>query len=263
MAFCPNCGAQLLEGARFCQNCGTQVAQLTSSSSVYSTIQPPVYSSYDTSRNDYRLIMVKRGTCTKANARELLMDIFGYTAVESNAILDSLPAEIACSLTFQQAVYAAQALTEYGIDVSVVNSDGYTDINRYADSSVYNSNGSFLSNVLSVLGTLTVANRIRSLSRWDRPLVYTFRPTYKRTAPPAHIRHNVRKLAPAAPKPPRTPAPRRDAPLRNAVAPKDPPRSQGRKTSNSSNNTAVNRAPHSNPRGGNKGGGPGSIGGRR
>lgn len=237
MSFCPNCGAQLLEGAKFCHVCGAKVANM-----LYSTVQNPVYTTYDTTKNDYRIVMLQRGSCTKTNARDLLMDIFGYTTAESNIILDSLPMEIACNLTFQQAVYAAQALTEYGIEVSVLNSDGYTDINRYAGSSVYNSNGSFLSSVLSVLGTLTVANRLRSLTRWNRPVSYTFRPAYVRQAPPEYVRHKIRNPEPPAPPRPiirHTPPVRRDEPLRHATGPANP------RNSNSANNTAVNRAPRS------------------
>ncbi len=252
MAFCPNCGAQVLTGAKFCQNCGIQIsAAVYNTTQLYNTVASPVYSSVDTSRNDYRIIMIRRDTCTKANARELLMDIFGYTTAESNTILDSLPAEIACNLTFQQAVYASQALTEYGIDVSVTNSDGYTDINQYASSTVYDNNGSFLSSVLSVLGTLTVANRINKLSRWDRPVAYTFRPTYRRSAPPVYTRHYIRKPAPAV-KRMHTPVPRRDEPLRNAISPVKSSRSS---SSNSKVNTPISRGLHPDPHGGKKGGG--------
>ncbi len=233
MAYCPNCGVQLLEGAKFCHYCGTKVMV----TNFYNTVQNPVYSTYDTTKNDYRIVMIRRGTCSKTNARELLMDIFGYTTPEANTILDSLPMEIACNLTFQQAVYAAQALTEYGIELSVLNSDGYTDINRYAGSSVYNNNGSFLSNVLSVLGTLTVANRLRNLTQWNRPVSYTFRPSYVRQTPPEYIRHKIRP-EPEPPVPPR-PIMRRDEPLHHAVNPNH------NRPSSSNNNTAINRAPRS------------------
>lgn len=234
MSFCPNCGAQLLEGAKFCHVCGTQVY----GTSLYGAAQSTVFNS---TRNDYRIVMASRGTCTKTNARELLMDIFGYTTAESNIILDSLPAEIACNLSFQQAVYAAQALSEYGVEVSVFNTDGYTDINRYAASSVYNSNGSFLSNVLSVLGTLTVANRLSKVTRWNRPVSYTFRPGYVRKAPATYVRN--RKPEPPKPISKRPTLLGRDAPLHNAVSPAGGPRRDS-----SSNNTAANRAPrHDRP----------------
>ena len=248
MSYCPNCGVQLLAGSKFCQNCGTKIV-----ASVYNAA--PVYSNVDTSRKDYRIIMIRRDTCTKTNARELLMDIFGYTAAEANLILDSLPAEIACNLTFQQAVYASQALTEYGIDVSVINSDGYTDINQYASSSVYNNNGSFLSNVLSVLGTLTVANRLNSLTRWNRPLAYTFRPVYRRTDPPAYMRHNIRKPAPMLPNRSHLAVPRRDEPLRNAISPQKPVTRTPAPNSNPKAAAPISHGLHADPKGGKKGGG--------
>ena len=259
MSYCPNCGVQLLAGSKFCQNCGTQVAAV-----VYNTAPAydyPVYSNVDTSRKDYRIIMVRRDTCTKANAKELLMDIFGYTAAEANLILDSLPAEIACNLTFQQAVYASQALTEYGIDVSVINSDGYTNINQYASSSVYNNNGSFLNSVLSVLGTLTVANRLKNLTKWNRPLSYTFRPVYRRTDPLTYQRHYIRKPAPVLPNRPHQTVPRRDEPLRNAIGPMKHTSPAPSTNSNSKANSPISRGLHADPNGGKNGGrGGGPLG---
>ncbi len=255
MSYCPNCGTQLLAGSKFCQNCGTQIAAAVyGSAPIYDL---PVYSNIDTSRKDYRIIMVRRDTCSKTNARELLMDIFGYTTAEANLILDSLPAEIACNLTFQQAVYASQALTEYGIDVSVINSDGYTDINRYASSSVYNSNGSFLSSVLSVLGTLTVANRLNKLTQWNRPLSYTFRPAYRRADPLTYQRHFIRKPAPVLPNRPQIAVPRRDEPLRNAIGPLKPTTRAPSSNSNAKANTPISHGLHADPNGGKKGGGQG------
>ncbi|MBR4503349.1 MAG: zinc ribbon domain-containing protein [Clostridia bacterium] len=256
MSYCPNCGTQLLVGSKFCQNCGTPIAAAVyNAAPIYDT---PVYSNVDTSRKDYRIIMVRRDTCSKANARELLMDIFGYSAAEANLILDSLPAEIACNLTFQQAVYASQALTEYGIDVSVINSDGYTNINQYASSSVYNNNGSFLNSVLSVLGTLTVANRLNKLTQWNRPLSYTFRPNYRRTDPLAYQRHYIRKPAPVLPNRSNIAVPRRDEPLRNAIGPLKP--SSPSSNSNSKANTPISHGLHADPNGGKKGGGNGPLG---
>ncbi len=222
MAYCPSCGAQLIEGARFCTNCGAQVA-LTAQN----TVSPYATVSYaDTSRNDYRIILVDRGKCTKTNAKELLMDIFGYTTTEANAILNSLPAEIACNLSFKQAVYACQALNEYGLELSVLNNDGYTDIDSYASAPVYDNNGSFLSGVLSILGTLTAANRLTSFSRWSYPVRKSFRPAYRPAAPTVYVRHPVhpapavRKVTVAKKAPPRpNPVPRQNAPVRDAISP--------------------------------------------
>ena len=221
MAFCPSCGTLLIEGARFCTNCGVQVSTAVSP---YTTV---TYA--DTTRKDYRIILLDRGKCTKTNAKELLMDIFGYTTTEANAILNALPAEIACNLTFQQAVYASQALNEYGLELSVLNSDSYIDIDSYASSSVYDNNGSFLTGVLSILGTITAANRLNSINRWLKPVQKTFRPAYRRAAPPVYVRHPIHtgaaplhRAAPvknAPPQPNRTARP--NAPVRDAISPLD------------------------------------------
>ena len=219
MAYCPSCGTLLIEGARFCTNCGAQVSTAVSP---YTTV---TYA--DTSRKDYRIILIDRGKCTKTNAKELLMDIFGYTTTEANAILNSLPAEIACNLTFQQAVYASQALNEYGLELSVLNSDSYIDIDSYAASSVYDNNGSFLNGVLTILGTITAANRLKNITRWAKPVQKAFRPAYRRATPLTYVRHPVHtgaaplhRAAPvknAPPQPNRTA--RQNAPVRDAISP--------------------------------------------
>ncbi len=223
MAFCPNCGAQLIEGARFCTQCGTQVAAQMTNTQMYSAV-----SYADPTRKDYRIVLLDRGNCTKTTAKELLMDIFGYTTTEANAILNTLPAEIACNLSFQQAVYASQALNEYGLELSVLNGNGYTDIDSYASKSVYDNQGSFLSTVLTVLGTLTAANRLSSVARWTNPVQKAFRPAYRPAVPPVYVRHAVHpRTAPVrqpvgpvrkAPPQPDRPA-RSNAPVRDAISP--------------------------------------------
>ena len=223
MAYCSNCGAMLTEGMRFCPNCGAQ-------------IQTPVYAapaanSVNRTRTDYSIILIDKGTCTKTHAKELLMDVFGYTSVEALSILDTLPVQIAVNLNYQQAGYAAQALSEYGMQVSVQNANGYTDLGQYASTSVYDSKGSFLSNVLTVLATMGVVNKVTKVNRWQYPIAYSqqYHPVYKRSAPPVHIRRTVGKPVtppkpfapqpvppkPAAisPKPQRSPLPPQNAPV--------------------------------------------------
>ena len=221
MFYCSNCGAQLTEGMRFCPNCGAQLQSTVAATAI------PVASTIDKTRTDYRIILIDRGTCTKTHAKELLMDIFGYTSTEALSILDSLPVEIAVNLNFDQASYAAQAISEYGMQVSVQNGSGYTDLGQYASASVYDNKGSFLSNVLSVLATLGVVNRVTKLNRVQVPISYNqrYHPLYKRSAPPVHIRRTVSRPV-TAPKPfapsPVRPAPISPKPQRPPVVPSAP-----------------------------------------
>ena len=221
MSYCSNCGALLTEGMRFCPNCGAklQIAVVNTASPV---------STIDKTRTDYRIILVDRGTCSKTHAKELLMDVFGYTSAEALSILDNLPAEIAVNLNFQQASYASQALSEYGMQISVQNGIGYMDLGQYASSSVYDNKGSFLSSVLSVLATLGVVNKVSTIRRYQTPINYSqqYHPVYRRSTPPVHIRRTVgRPVAapkPFAPAPISKPAPISPKPQRAPIAPPPP-----------------------------------------
>lgn len=214
MAFCTNCGQPLTVGARFCSNCGAAVA----------------VSAVDT-RQDYRIILISRGTCSRAVAVDILGDLLGYTDADAARIIDNAPMETAVQLTAIQAQYLAQALSEYGLEVAVFNDNGYVNLDAAATGTVYDSDGAFLANVAAVLAGLTIGNRVSRYDRWTRPAPVVFRPVYRRPAPlPVYRR---RRPAPA-PIPPRrvmpvpgpvprpAPAPVRPAPVRPAPAPVRP-----------------------------------------
>ena len=203
--FCSNCGQQIPEGARFCPNCGQEVAVVT-----------PVSQVIDTAA-DYSLVLLGCGTCNTATARDLISDLLGYTDAQAAELIRSVPVEIACSLNAQQVMVLSQALTEYGLQVSIRNAKGYVDFNASATSSVFNENGSILQNVMDVLGTLTLANRVRKIARWtiDDPFRFIFAPRYRRPAPPRYARHFRRPTVVR-----RTPKPAPRLLLRPVIAPK-------------------------------------------
>ncbi len=213
MPYCPNCGSMVDVGDRFCANCGTA---LQTAAAVRTT--PVVNQTNYAARSDYRIVLVSRGTCSRAVAIDMLSDLLGYTDPEAARIIDNAPMEAALGLTAIQAQYISQAITEYGMQVAIYNNDGYQDMGSRATSSVYNSDGSFLSAVAGVLMGLTVGNRVSSFNRWTRPSPVLFRPTYIRTAPPPAYRRRrpaptptpipvVRHTAPPIPKPVPAPAP--------------------------------------------------------
>lgn len=222
MAYCPNCGQVIDVGARFCSNCGTQLAAA------------PIRTTASSSATDYRVILVNRGSCTKAIANDVLNDLLGYTDAQADQLLDNLPIEVACNLTAIQAQYIAQAIAEYGMQVSVCNSYGYVDIGNTAMKSVYKSDGSLLDTVAGVIFGLGAANRIAKLTRWTRPAPLVFRPRYTRPAPVPHVRRRV----PPVPRPMPGPVPR-------AAVPRPP------------------FGPGGRPGPGSRGGGPGGIRGGR
>lgn len=188
---------------------------------------------------DYKIILLGRGTCRINDAAELLEDILGYSAVQAKGLIRVAPAEIACSLSLTQAQYIAQALTEYGMQVSVANEAGtYIDLDHFATSSVFDIQGNFLPAVAGVLALLGAANRVHHVAHWRRgPVPPLFSLRYRRPAPPPHFR-----------RPPVHHAPKRPAAQGwgRMAAPKAPP-----------------RAPHSpGPAGPRATGGPHGPGGR-
>ena len=200
MAYCPNCGSLLDVGANFCANCGTQVQAVT-----------PVVVQSNAARSDYRIVLVSRGTCSRAVAIDMVSDLLGYTDADAALIIDNVPMEAALGLTAIQAQYISQAMTEYGMEVAIYNSDGYVDMGSKATASVYDNDGSFLSTVAAALAGLTIGNRVSAFNRWTRPAPIVFRPVYRRPTPPTTYRR-------------RRPAPRPVSVIRHAATPVPGPR---------------------------------------
>lgn len=168
MAYCTNCGALLPGGVNFCPNCGQAVAVIPTANNV---------------RSDYQVVLISRGTCTKSTAVDILNDLLGYTDAEAAQILNNMPMATAIDLTAVQAQYVAQAMSEYGMEVAVYNSNGYVDMTGSATASVFDNSGSFLASVAAVLTGLTIGNRVSRYERWTRPAPVVFRPTYRRAVP--------------------------------------------------------------------------------
>ena len=214
--FCSNCGQQIPEGARFCPNCGQQVSDV---------IVTPI-NQVNTSAADYSIVLLSCGTCNAVTAREIISDLLRYTDAQATELCRSTPVEIACNLNAEQAMVLSQALTEYGLQVSIRNEKGYVDFNQSATASVFNESGSILQSVVNVLGTLSLANRVHKIARWtiDDPFRFIFAPRYRRPAPPRYARNfrrptvvvhraprpamRILKRPVAAPKPAFRPAPR-------------------------------------------------------
>ncbi len=255
MSYCSNCGKEVEESMFFCPNCGNALKSDVSAEQqtvvveqpvlttqpVQTTAQPTTVNIYQTTAapsgtntwatsnglSDYSLILVSRGRCSKSTARSIIRDVLGYTWAETLRIVNNLPMEIAHSMTVQQVVDLARVLTEYGMNVSVYNTNGYVNLNSYATSSALNSSGSFLQSVATTLATLSVANRVNRLLRWSlsNPLNYLFAPKYRYVRPVRYVRPTFSLLG--------TPRPRKPSLLsalfgspRPAPRPKPAPRPQ-------------------------------------
>lgn len=187
MKYCSYCGSSVANNANFCPNCGGALTDGTKT--VTSVYGEPV--DLDTG---YRIVLFSRGTCSLKNAKEVLCDLLGYTPATASDLLDNMPIEVADELTELQAVTIAQALAEYGMEVTTVDeNDQYVDFTNKATKSVFDSTGALITSAIAALATLSAANRVHRYRRYKKPslLQLLFRPRYAVPAPPIHRRRNV------------------------------------------------------------------------
>lgn len=218
--FCSNCGIQLAAGVNFCPNCGTRVKAPAASTNPGNMV-----------------MLVSVGTSNRATAAALLARICGYSEEEALLIVDSAPITVARGLNDAQARYLAQALAEYGIEVSVYDGSGWREWES-SSTSVWDQAGGLLASVASALGLMGMGNRIsRDMMR---PTDYPYRTTDAR--PPVF---RVNSALRAAPRPPvhRAPPPPRPAAER-PVPPPPKPASQPPRPAPQ----PARPAPHSAPR---------------
>ena len=122
-----------------------------------------------------------------------MSDLLGYTKTTAAELLREVPVEIADELTELQAVTVAQALSEYGMEVTIVDeNDAYVDFSGRSKSSVFEADGMLINSAMTILATLTAANRVHRYRRYRRPSFFNllFRPQYK-VVQPVHIRRHV------------------------------------------------------------------------
>ena len=175
--YCPNCGNELNEKMNFCPYC-SQAVQKTA------TTIPAV------TTGEYRLVLVSSGSCTKETVKDLLEDVFGYSSTEAQSFLNNAPVEIAQGLTEEEARCIAQMFSEYGVEISILDKNQvYADLTSGTTKSVFNSDGSLLASVAAVIGALTIANRVTSYQRIQKPslLQRIFKPLFT-PKPPKHYR---------------------------------------------------------------------------
>ncbi|MCQ2436897.1 MAG: zinc ribbon domain-containing protein [Clostridia bacterium] len=269
MAFCSNCGAILNVGDRFCSNCGAQTGMVAGTSVTGGL-----------TGGNYRVALISCGTCRTSYADDLLEDILGYTNADAKALVASVPVIIAQNLSADQAICISRALTEYGMQVTILDARGNAVVDNSYSTSVFDATGNYVSNVATTLALLSVTNRVARATRWMdyRPGLSLFGlPLLRRPAPPVHRRrpmmcHHHPAPAPMhhhhpAPPPPPVhhhpaPAPAPAPRLGGARGPAAPAPSRGPAAPAPSRGPA---APSRGPMGGGFGGasrGPGGPGGK-
>ncbi|MBQ9036716.1 MAG: zinc ribbon domain-containing protein [Erysipelotrichaceae bacterium] len=186
MNYCSYCGSVVSDDARYCSNCGKPVNKTVVET--LSTVNEPL----DLDEG-YRVVLFSKGTCTKSVAKEVLMDLLGYSSSTVLDLLNQVPVEIADELNYNQATVIAQALAEYGMEVTIVDEDDkYISVATNKLSSVFDSTGALVAGALATLATLTAANRVHRYRKYRKPslLSMLFKPLYK-PAPLRHIRRTV------------------------------------------------------------------------
>ena len=187
MKYCPYCGSSVANSANFCPNCGGALSE--NRKTVTDVNGEPV--DLDVG---YRVVLFSRGSCSLKNAREVLCDLLGYTSTTASDLLENMPIEVADELTELQAVTIAQALSEYGMEVTIVDeNDQYVDFTDRAKRSVFDSGGDLIASAVAALATLSAVNRVHRYRRYKRPslLWWLFRPRYAMPMPPVHRRRNI------------------------------------------------------------------------
>ena len=187
MKYCTNCGAAVEDTANFCSSCGQPFATVTSNY-VTGVLDEP-----EDLDEGYRVILFSRGSCKAATAREVIADLLGYSLTTVKDLMDEMPVEIADELTELQAVVIAQALAEYGMEVTIVDQNNrYVDFTDRASNSVFDTDGSLIADALAIFATLSAANRVHRYRKYKKPslLSLLFKPKYARREP-VHVRRNV------------------------------------------------------------------------
>ena len=198
--YCKNCGAEL-NGGNFCAYCGQPIAETTPSVSLLNKAVSTANLS-----DQYSLVLVSCGTCSKIMTGDLLEDVFGYTDAESSSLVNMAPVVVGERLNASEARTVAQLFTEYGVQVSITNQqDQYVDMTSKATTSIFDAAGNLLAGAAAVIGALTVSNRIRSYRRYKKPslLERLFHINY-RPNPPQYQRNFRPRLNPTPVEPRRT-----------------------------------------------------------
>ncbi len=189
MMFCSYCGSQLNDTDRFCPNCGASLQDAVTEEETTVTASGSI-------ENDYEVVLADLGGCARRTCNDLLEDLMGYSDAEAEQLINNIPVRIGYAMTLQQAKTLAQGLTEYGVQVSVLQDGEYVDVIDDDDdtaSSIFNSDGSLIGKALAILGTLTSAQRVREYKTYKKPGLFSriFHTIFRRNDPPVHVRRNV------------------------------------------------------------------------
>ena len=163
--YCPECGKQVSEHAVTCPGCGYPMAEFLKQKQAKAkkAAAAPDYTSPE--EGGYNVFLAQEGESITATA-QILADVCGYTFADAYSLASNLPTIVVYNATLTQAKAAANALADYGLDVSVYDKNGYVDFDdmKYDETKTTKTdNGIEIAVELArELNTLTAANLIRS-----------------------------------------------------------------------------------------------------
>ena len=172
---CKRCQTELPDNARFCPACGARLNETTALANTEAgavAVLPTI--SNQLIGKGCTVMLLSLGQCSFDTAVSLVSQLCGYSAADARLMVQSLPIALARNLTDVQANTLAQALCEYGLDISIYDANGWRQMESQ-QTSVWSQAGTLIASAASALGMLGIANRItRSLMRrWDYPYQYT------------------------------------------------------------------------------------------
>ena len=191
MKKCNKCGSKLSNSLKYCPYCGTLLGRNIKKENQDN--EP------DDIKVGYKVVLLSKGSCTIKQSKELLHDILGYSLNTARELLEEIPVEIADELTARQAVVLAQTLSEYGLDVTVVDEyNTYIDFSNLQLTSVFDDNGYLMSSAVTILSTLDASNRVHRYRKYRKTNIFNimFIPRYHRSKP-----KNVRQTISLDPEP--------------------------------------------------------------
>ena len=164
--YCPECGRQVSEHAVNCPGCGYPIAELLKRKQAEEAKQAAAVPDYtNPAEGGYNVFLAQEGESITATA-QILADVCGYTFADAYALASNLPTIVVYNATLTQAKAAANALADYGLDVSVYDKNGYVDFDdmKYDETKTTKTdNGIEIAVELArELNTLTASNLIRS-----------------------------------------------------------------------------------------------------
>ena len=163
--YCPECGKQVSEHAVTCPGCGYPMAEFLKQKQAETKKAAAAPDYTNPEEGGYNVFLAQEGESITATA-QILADVCGYTFADAYSLASNLPTIVVYNATLTQAKAAANALADYGLDVSVYDKNGYVDFDdmKYDETKTTKTdNGIEIAVELArELNTLTAANLIRS-----------------------------------------------------------------------------------------------------